>query len=103
MPPEETPPMDPPASPRETTPWEITPLGPTVGRVVHYVAFGTPGGEYAAGAHRAAIITEVPPGTLAAPAAISLCIFNPTGLHWRAGVAYDPRGAPGTWHWCERV
>ena len=27
---------------------------PSIGRVVHYVAYGTPGGEFPAGAHRAA-------------------------------------------------
>ena len=31
---------------------------PSVGRVVHYVSFGTPGGEFTAQC-RAAIITEV--------------------------------------------
>lgn len=70
---------------------------PTVGRIVHYVAFGTPGGEYAAGAHRAAIVTEV------ADDAVTLHIFNPTGTHFRAGVKHDPTHQPGTWHWPERA
>ena len=79
---------------------------PSVGRVVHYVAFGTPGGEYAAGAHRAAIIAEVrPEGAEAVVQAVTLCIFNPTGLHFRDMVPYDgsPTPKPGTWHWPERV
>lgn len=73
---------------------------PSVGRNVHYVAFGTPGGEYQAGAHRAAMITEVKFGS---PGVVSLVIFNPTGLHFRANVPYDARGTlPGTWHEPER-
>lgn len=70
---------------------------PSVGRIVHYVAFGTPGGEYAAGAHRAAIITEVVGDE------VTLHIFNPTGIHFRGGVLRDDSHTPGTWHWPERV
>ena len=72
----------------------------SVGRIVHYVAYGTPGGEYAAGAHRAAIITAVGEDYL-----VSLCILNPTGLFFTPGVRLDERAepAPGTWHWPERV
>lgn len=80
-------------------------MKPTVCRSVHYVAFGTPGGEYREGAHRAAIITDVHHGTGkdGQPADVSLVIFNPTGLHFRANVPYDARGTlPGTWHEPER-
>ena len=72
-------------------------MKPTVGRIVHYVAFGTPGGEYAAGAHRAAIITA-----LDAHGHVSLCVFNPTGLHFRDDAPYNEDCVPGTWHWPER-
>lgn len=74
---------------------------PTVGRIVHYVAFGTPGGEYQAGAHRAAIVTEADPGNMT----VSLAIFNPTGYHWRQGAPYahESENTPGSWHWPERV
>lgn len=80
---------------------------PSVGRIVHYVAYGTPGGEYPAGAHRAAIITQLDnvglDGYRDAPE-VSLCIFNPTGLFFTQRVPYDPTGEkPGTWHWCEYV
>lgn len=72
--------------------------GVTPGRVVHYVAYGTPGGEYEAGAHRAAIITDLAPQTNT----VSLCVFNPTGLHFVTGI-YEDRDTkkPGTWHWPE--
>lgn len=75
----------------------MEPQKPSVGRTVHYVAFGTPGGEYAAGAHRAAIISEVTGET------VSLFIINPTGTHFRQDVKYDESHTPGTWHWPERT
>lgn len=76
---------------------------PSVGRMVHYVAYGTPGGEYPAGAHRAAIITDVHnPGE--PTSVLSICVFNPTGLFFDVGIYHDPTGTqPGTWHWPEYV
>ena len=68
---------------------------PTVGRVVYYAAFGTPGGEYKAGALRAAIVTQVnTDGT------IGLFIINPTGVFFNVAVKQDQEGrSAGTWHW----
>lgn len=76
---------------------------PSVGRIVHYVAYGTPGGEFPAGVHRAAIVTDVHnPGE--PESVISLCAINPTGLFFNVGISYDATGAlPGTWHWPEYV
>ena len=83
---------------------------PSVGRSVHYVAYGTPGGEFPAGVCRAAVITEVdnraglgdddPPGTY-----VSLCVLNPSGLFFNRHIPYDGGSPPlpGTWHWPERV
>lgn len=75
--------------------------GLTVGCMVHYVAYGTPGGEYAAGAYRAAIVAEVK------DASIGLCVLmviNPTGAHWNtAKFEMSDRNAPGTWHWIEKA
>lgn len=71
---------------------------PSIGRIVHYVAYGTPGGEYKP-AHRAAIIAEVE-----SDSRVGLCVLNPTGLFFNQKVSRDdseqPRG--GTWHWPER-
>jgi len=72
----------------------VMPPAPSVGRIVHYVAYGTPGGEFPAGVCRAAIVTEV----LSAEA-VSLCVLNPTGMFFNANVRRDD--APGTWHWPE--
>jgi len=95
---------------------------PAVGRAVHYVSYGTPGGEYAQ-ACRAATITAVQ-GRPHDPQ-VSLCVLNPTGLFFNQLVAHDegqdappvpvtalePEAVPlcggrhypgGTWHWPER-
>jgi hypothetical protein len=114
----------PPGSPATTVdtangPWAVQ--HPSVARVVHYVAYGTPGGEFPAGVCRAAIVTEV--AVAAAPQAerledleaqiiaerangvpvLHLCVLNPTGLFFNLRVRYDANKAPGTWHWPERT
>ena len=76
-------------------------MKPSVGRIVHYVSYGTPGGEYGKEC-RAAVVTEVQddPRTSA-----GLCVLNPTGQFFNRAVPYDGAGEPegGTWHWPERV
>jgi hypothetical protein len=100
---------------------------PSVGRTVHYVAYGTPGGEFPAGVCRAAIVTEVGvgvpvQGTEPDPdERIGVCVLNPTGQFFNRirdarrdrsvraiivrirGIKHDENKAPGTWHWPERV
>ena len=85
---------------------------PSVGRVVHYVAYGTPGGEFPAGVCRAAIITEVgpmeypgedPSADNVAVQTASLCVLNPAGQFFNRNVPYDEQRKPGTWHWPERL
>lgn len=78
---------------------------PSIGRIVLYHSFGTPGGEYTS-EPRAAIVTAVPPeldGTPGDGEFLSLCIINPTGLffHERVRVAAGP--TPGCWTWPPRV
>ena len=81
----------------------------SVGRIVHYVSYGTPGGEYTSQC-RAAVVTEVIEGT----DAVGLAVLNPTGMFFNSPIAYDPGHAGqtprhpmvylgGTWHWPERV
>jgi hypothetical protein len=63
-------------------------IKPTVGEIVHYVSYGTPGGEYRSEC-RAAIVTEVnqvptgPHGEWL----ICLCVINPTGLFFNRGLS----------------
>lgn len=75
---------------------------PSVGRDVHYVSYGTPGGEYKSEC-RAAKITAVKN-----PEEVSLCVFNPEGLFFHKDpLPRDDGGsdgyAGGTWHWPERT
>jgi hypothetical protein len=103
---------------------------PSVGRIVHYVSYGTPGGEYSSQC-RAAVVTEV--ADPEQPRLISLAVLNPEGMFFNRDVKYDDgEGAPGdpdcpvdhqaspfrycevcewtephkvggTWHWPERT
>lgn len=80
-------------------------MQPSVGRIVHYVSYGTPGGEYTPQC-RAAIITEVADGVEEDRRAevVSLAVLNPTGMFFNQGCRHS-EGAQtgGTWHWPERV
>lgn len=69
---------------------------PTVGRIVHYQAYGTPGGEYPS-VPRAAIVTEVGEG-----GEVGLCVLNPTGQFFNRGVKYSETPKPGCWNWPPR-
>lgn len=69
---------------------------PVVGTSVHYVAYGTPGGEFPAGVCRAATITENDPD--GATQDVGLCVMNPSGLFFNRGLGYDESKKPGTWH-----
>jgi hypothetical protein len=76
---------------------------PSIGRVVHYVSYGTPGGEYPS-ACRAAIVTAVDdyqtPATNDGGAHIghvSLCVLNPEGMFFNRAVLYhDGAETPGS-------
>lgn len=71
-------------------------MKPTVGRIVHYQSYGTPGGEYKS-LPRAAVITDVHSDTC-----VSLCIMNPTGLFFTTSVNFDSGIRPGCWNWPPR-
>lgn len=70
---------------------------PSVGRIVHYLSYGTPGGEYKPEC-RAAIITEV-----LTDDKVMLCILNPKGIFFTEASYDEFAKAGGTWHWPERV
>lgn len=98
---------------------------PSAGRMVHYVSFGTPRGEYTSQC-RAAVIAEVGGWVTVTEQHIAahddtdghrardvrqwwyddacgLAVLNPTGQFFNS-CAHDEAGrAPGTWHWPERV
>lgn len=70
---------------------------PTVGRSVHYVSYGTPGGEYTSQC-RAAIVAGVHWSE-----EVDLVVLNPTGLFFNQRCVQDEAAKRGgTWHWPER-
>ncbi|MDQ0254924.1 hypothetical protein J2S74_002306 [Evansella vedderi] len=68
-------------------------MKPTVGRIVYYKSYGTPGGEYKS-EDRAAIITNVHQGE---EDVVDLCVFNPGGLFFNLRVSKGSNG--GQWDW----
>ncbi|KJF21944.1 MULTISPECIES: hypothetical protein [unclassified Rhodococcus (in: high G+C Gram-positive bacteria)] len=81
-------------------------MKPTVGRIVHYQSYGTPGGEYLP-EPRAAIITQVCTVDRAQTSdeeprieyAVGLCVLNPTGQFFNTSVPYAEEPTPGHWNW----
>jgi hypothetical protein len=83
---------------------------PSVGRIVHYVSYGTPGGEYPS-VCRAAIVTAV--DDYQTPSVndeglhighVSLCVLNPEGMFFNKSVRHsEDEHKGGTWHWPERT
>jgi hypothetical protein len=74
---------------------------PSVGRVVHYQSYGTPGGEYQP-KPRAAVVTEVDDET-SETSSVGLCILNPTGMFFTQHVQFSEQPKPGHWNWPPRV
>lgn len=86
---------------------------PSVGRIVHYVSYGSPGGEYTSQC-RAAVVAEVygpgnphpDPEVLSGVAGsewVSLVVLNPGGLFFNDVCHDESTKQGGTWHWPERV
>mgnify|MGYP001563599027 FL=1 len=86
---------------------------PSVGRIVHYQSYGTPGGEYASKC-RAAIVADVysvdnphpdPEVHTEAEGAewVALAVLNPTGMFFNDACHDEQTRLGGTWHWPERV
>ncbi|GAA0850514.1 hypothetical protein [Paenibacillus sp. FSL R5-808] len=70
-------------------------MEPSIGRIVHYYSYGTPGGEYTS-EPRAAIITGVVNAST-----VHLCVLNPSGMFFNQNV-FQGYG-PGKWNWPPRV
>lgn len=70
---------------------------PTVGRIVHYQAYGTPGGEFKS-VPRAAVVTDVHEDN-----EITVCVLNPSGIFDVFNrVKYSADPTPGCWNWPPR-
>lgn len=69
---------------------------PSIGRVVHYQAYGTPGGEFQS-KPRAAIIADVHPDDVC-----DVVVLNPTGLFFNR-VPFSEVPKAGCWNWPPHV
>lgn len=93
-------------------------MTPSVGRIVHYVSYGTPVREDGSQAFppkcRAAIIADVysadnphpdPEVHVNADGAewAALAVLNPTGMFFNDSCHDELTKQGGTWHWPERV
>lgn len=107
---------DPPmrSGPAYYEPRVITTFTPSIGRIVHYVSYGSPvqadGTQRYRSECRAAIITEVEAIQAGEPDDrdkyrwVCLAVLNPTGMFFTPDCQHDEtekRG--GTWHWPERT
>lgn len=80
-------------------------MKPSVGRIVHYQSYGTPGGEYLP-EPRAAIVTvvyDLPPDLAPKTEHVGLAILNPTGMFFNQLVPNAEEPTPGHWNWPPRV
>jgi len=113
---------DPGGTVRESIPRGTAGQVPSPGRVVHYVSYGTPGGEYLSACRAATVAeagawvdVETSPEVVNgrgrrsrmveqeyADDACALVVQNPTGQFFNT-CRHDEGGAPGTWHWPERA
>lgn len=77
----------------------------SIGRIVHYQSYGTPGGEYLP-QPRAAIVTSVEAATEDAAGVVtqlvSLAVLNPTGMFFDVAVPSSDFPKPGHWNWPPR-
>jgi hypothetical protein len=72
-------------------------MAPTIGRVVHYQSYGTPGGEFQSLQHPA-IVTEVH-----SDGVVGLFVINPTGQYFTREVPFSETPKPGHWSWPPKV
>lgn len=68
-------------------------MEPTVGRMVHYQRYGSPGGEHKAEASPA-VITKVLDGT----GKCALFVMNPNGCYFNE-TPFAEEPTPGHWSW----
>ena len=72
-------------------------MKPTIGRIVHYHSYGTPGGEFKP-EPRAAVVAAVHEDE-----EVSVVVLNPSGLFFnKAKHAPDDKPTPGHWNWPPR-
>lgn len=78
---------------------EETKKKPSIGRIVHYRSYGTPGGEFKP-EPRAAVVTAVHFEKESSEVeSVDLCVLNPTGMFFNQNVKYSETEEGGRWSW----
>lgn len=70
---------------------------PSIGRIVHYQRYGSPGGEHKAEPSPAVITQVLENGEC------MLFVMNPTGLYFNKTPFSSDGPKPGHWNWPPRV
>lgn len=87
-------------------------MKPSIGRIVHYTSYGTPGGEFGKRC-RAAVVADVygpdnphpDPEVLTGVEGsewVALTVLNPKGVFFNDACHDELTKLGGTWHWPER-
>lgn len=71
---------------------------PSIGRIVHYQKYGTPGGEHKA-EPSPAVITQVFDQETGE---VQLFVMNPNGLYFNR-TPYSAEPKPGHWNWPPKI
>lgn len=66
---------------------------PTIGRIVHYQAHGSPDGTHKS-EPRAAIVTRVH-----SDICVDLCVLNPNGMFFNTSCCRSDEPKAGRWNW----
>jgi hypothetical protein len=78
--------------------------GVKIGDMVHYVSYGTPGGEYTSQC-RAAVVVGIPgpgdPDSRNTDNPLDLVVLNPTGMFFNRCNRGEDDQTGGTWHLME--
>lgn len=80
-------------------------MEPTVGRIVHYQSYGTPGGEFLPTPTAALIVEVNAQGTHESYGLglATLAVFYPNGISFKQTISYADAPTPGCWNWPPRV
>lgn len=76
-------------------------MSKSIGTMVHYVSYGTPGGEYTSQCRAAVLSTKPLKAPASAQYVADLVILNPTGLFFNGGALHSVERRGGTWHYMD--
>lgn len=81
------------------------PQMPSIGRIVHYHSYGTPGGEYPPEPWAAIVtcVSDLDLNALPDLLRVGLAVLNPTGMFFNQDVPFSEDPQSGHWSWPPRA